>query len=155
MQLGLPGLPWRGHKDAMLSMVMHSSKIIIGGDANSTVRIMDYSLGIRKFFVHVRHRVLYYFKKKQWSTGNTFWPITAYDKTCNNRTHVSLDLVDQITCQEACLNQGDNCVGVSCSSATSTYPYMCDGECYVCTSQSLVDGDDHEETLIFIKRPGN
>ena len=57
-----------------------------------------------------------------------------------------LDLVDQITCQEAC--QGDSCVGVSCTVSDDydddNSPYNCDGSCYVCNTQSLVDEEWEE-----------
>ena len=63
-----------------------------------------------------------------------------------DRQEVPLDTVTQIICQEACLNGGDSCVGVSCSS------HSCNDECYLCSSQGIIDvatGD------VFIKRPGN
>ena len=79
-------------------------------------------------------------------SGNTFWPVTAYNETCEDRKEVPLNTVTQITCQEACLNGGDDCVGVSCSSNS------CNDECYLCSSQSIIDGATDD---VFIKRPGN
>ena len=70
------------------------------------------------------------------------------------------DTVSQITCQEACHNRGEDCVGISCSSywqganhSLTDRPYACDKECYVCSSQNLVDGEHYGD--IFVKRPGN
>ena len=72
---------------------------------------------------------------------------------CEDQEKVPLDIVTQISCQEACLNRGDNCVGFSCSSIWPNRVYACDKECFICSSQSLVDGENGGD--VFIKRPGN
>ena len=90
------------------------------------------------------------------STGNVFWPISAYAKSCKDREEVPLvdDSVTQITCQGACLKLGDSCVGISCSRFNAFYgDYDCSGNCYWCKNQTLVDGASGSD--VFIKRPGN
>ena len=60
--------------------------------------------------------------------------------------------VTQLTCQEACLKRGEDCVGISCSSRQKPY-YDCTESCYLCKNRSIRDGIEGSE--VFIKRPGN
>ena len=96
-----------------------------------------------------------YLKSQITSTiGNTFWPITAYAKKCEDREKIDLNRVTQVTCQDACIETGEDCAGITC---TSGYYYKdhydCSGDCYACKNTNMVDGDGDMD--VFIKKPGN
>jgi len=74
-------------------------------------------------------------------------------KTCEDREEVHLDNVTQVTCQDACLERGEYCSGISCSAYNYIqYPYYdCTGSCFVCKDLTMVDGIVDDE--VFIKKP--
>jgi len=91
----------------------------------------------------------------RWSctmNGIIFWPITAFSQRCEEREWMILDWVTQVTCQDACLDLGDSCLGISCSSHYHKgYHYDCSEMCYACISQSTINGTAGSD--VFIKRP--
>ena len=62
-----------------------------------------------------------------------------------------LDRVTQVTCQDACLERGNDCKGISCSAEHDDH-YDCTQSCYVCKNLNIVDGNERSD--VFIKKPG-
>ena len=84
--------------------------------------------------------------------GLVFWPVTAFAKTCESPERVHLNRVSQIACQDACLEAGDSCLGISCSSSDEYDPYDCVGTCYLCKNENIVEGDAGSD--VFVERTG-
>ena len=69
---------------------------------------------------------------------------------------MNIDIVTQETCQDACLERGNSCAGISCSGDTIYgYYYECSGICYLCPSPVMVEGSSGLGGTVFIKKPGS
>ena len=58
-----------------------------------------------------------------------------------------------LTCQDACIERGEDCTRISCSAehAEWYYSYDCSDSCYVWKNLTMVDGNTGFD--VFIKKP--
>ena len=58
-----------------------------------------------------------------------------------------------MTCQDACLERGEDCTSISCSAedAERYYSYDCSDSCYIWKNSTIIDGNTGVD--VFIKEP--